>query len=148
MPRSLAELRDALRTVVAINVTPFTEDGRVDESHYCELVARAGDAGISAFTANGNTSEFYSLTPSERRRAVELTAESAGDAVVLAGVGLDVRTALDDAAEHAELGAECIMVHQPVHPFWSLDGWVAYHREISGARPDLGVVPYARDSRV
>ncbi len=148
MPRSLGELRDAIRTVVAINVTPFTDDGRIDEPSYRHLLVRAADAGISVFTANGNTSEFYSLTLQERRRAVELTVESVGGSVVLAGVGLDVRTALDEAAQHAELGAECIMVHQPVHPFWSVDGWVAYHREISEARPDLGVVPYIRDNRI
>ena len=37
------------------------------------------------------------------------------------------------------------MVHQPVHPYQSLDGWVAYHREIAAAVPDLGVVAYVRD---
>ena len=148
MPRSLGELRDAIRTVVAINVTPFTDDGRIDEASYRRLLVRAADAGISAFTSNGNTSEFYSLTPQERRRAVELTLESVGGSVVLAGVGLDVRTALDEAARHAELGAECVMVHQPVHPFWSVDGWVTYHREISEALPGLGVVPYIRDNRI
>lgn len=148
MNRSVDELRAAVGTVVAINVTPFAEDGRIDESVYRELLMRAADMGISAFTANGNTSEFYSLTPQERRRAVELTVESAGDAVVLAGVGLDVGTALDEAALHAKLGAECLMVHQPVHPFWSLEGWVAYHREICEALPDIGVVPYIRDGRI
>ena len=148
MPRSLSELRNALRTVVAINVTPFAEDGSIEEARYRELLVRAADAGISAFTANGNTSEFYSLTPQERGRAVELTVESVGGAVVLAGVGLDVRTALDEAAQHAERGAECVMVHQPVHPFWSVEGWISYHREIGEALPGLGVVPYIRDSRV
>ena len=148
MQRSLGELREAIRTVVAINVTPFMDDGRIDESSYRALLVRAADAGVSAFTANGNTSEFYSLTAQERRRAVELTVESAHDSVVLAGVGLDVGTALDEATQHAELGAECIMVHQPVHPFWSREGWVAYHREICEALPGLGVVPYIRDSRI
>lgn len=148
MLRPLGELREAVRTVVAINVTPFGDDGRIDEASYRRLVGRAADTGISAFTANGNTSEFYSLTPKERRRAVELTVESAGESVVLAGVGLDLGTALDEAAHHAELGAECIMVHQPVHPFWSPEGWVAYHREICEALPDRGVVPYIRDNRI
>jgi 4-hydroxy-tetrahydrodipicolinate synthase len=148
MRRSLGELREAIRTVVAINVTPFTDDGRIDESSYRELLLRAVDAGVTAFTANGNTSEFYSLTRQERRRAVELTVDSVGGSVVLAGVGLDSGTAVDEAAQYAELGAECIMVHQPVHPFWSLEGWVGYHREICEALPGLGVVPYVRDSRI
>ena len=148
MQRSLGELRDAIRTVVAINVTPFDDDGRIDDTRYRALLARAADAGVSAFTANGNTSEFYSLTPQERRRAVELTVESTHGAVVLAGVGLDVTTAVDEATRHAELGAECVMVHQPVHPFWSLEGWVAYHRQICEAVPGVGVIPYIRDTRI
>jgi 4-hydroxy-tetrahydrodipicolinate synthase len=148
MHRSLDELREALRSVVAINVTPFAHDGRIDEVSYGDLVVRAADAGVSVFTANGNTSEFYSLTPGERRRAVELTVATAGDAVVLAGVGLDVGTALAEAGEHTDLGAECLMVHQPVHPFWSPEGWIAYHREICEAFPRHGVVPYVRDRRI
>lgn len=37
------------------------------------------------------------------------------------------------------------MVHQPVHPYVSQDGWVDYHRAIAEAVPGLGVVPYVRN---
>src|SRR2546430_1456374 len=36
------------------------------------------------------------------------------------------------------------MVHQPVHPYQSTEGWVAYHREVAAAIPDHGVVLYVR----
>jgi 4-hydroxy-tetrahydrodipicolinate synthase len=40
------------------------------------------------------------------------------------------------------------MVHQPVHPYISLDGWVDYHRAIADAVPELGIVPYVRNPRI
>jgi len=40
-----------------------------------------------------------------------------------------------------------IMIHQPVHPYVSAEGWVDYHAAIAGAVPDLGVVLYVRDER-
>jgi 4-hydroxy-tetrahydrodipicolinate synthase len=40
------------------------------------------------------------------------------------------------------------MVHQPVHPYRSAEGWIEYHRAIADAVPELGVVLYIRDSRV
>jgi 4-hydroxy-tetrahydrodipicolinate synthase len=40
------------------------------------------------------------------------------------------------------------MIHQPVHPYVSADGWVAYHRAIADAVPELGVVLYVRNTRV
>ena len=44
-----------------------------------------------------------------------------------------------------------IMVHQPVHPYVSVEGWIEYHRAIASDVPELGVVLYVRnddDSRV
>jgi 4-hydroxy-tetrahydrodipicolinate synthase len=40
------------------------------------------------------------------------------------------------------------MVHQPVHPYQSPDGWVAYHAAIADALPGLGIVLYVRDPNV
>lgn len=148
MPSNLEQLRTDLCTVVGITVTPFLDNGQIDEDTYRALVSRAVGAGVSVMTPNGNTSEFYSLSPSERRRGVELTLESVGDALVLAGVGLDLDSAVSDMLHYRELGARAIMIHQPVLPFWSTEGWVEYHRIICSAAPDMGVVPYIRDPRI
>jgi 4-hydroxy-tetrahydrodipicolinate synthase len=40
-----------------------------------------------------------------------------------------------------------IMIHQPVHPYVSAEGWIDYHVAIANAVPDLGVVLYIRDER-
>ncbi|GAA2461650.1 dihydrodipicolinate synthase family protein [Streptomyces macrosporus] len=155
--------RAALADVVAIPVTPFDERGRLDADAYRALVRRLLDAGVRAVTPNGNTSEFYSLTPEERRLEVELTmaevAEAAGTAdntasgdgwtaEVVVGVGHDPATAIAAAEQARDAGARMVMVHQPVNPYVSQGGWVDYHRAIAEAVPEMGVVPYLRNPLV
>ncbi|WP_210593269.1 dihydrodipicolinate synthase family protein [Streptomyces sp. GESEQ-35] len=141
--------RAALADVVAIPVTPFAEDGSVDQDSHRALLRRLLDAGVNIVTPNGNTGEFYALTPQERQLVTELTIDEAGErAAVLVGVGHDVPTAAASARHARELGAQMVMVHQPVHPYVSQAGWVDYHRAIAEAVPELGVVPYIRNAQL
>ncbi|WP_033310837.1 dihydrodipicolinate synthase family protein [Streptomyces iakyrus] len=141
--------RAALADVVAIPVTPFAEDGSVAEDTHRALLRRLLDGGITTLTPNGNTGEFYALTPEERRLVTELTIDEADErAVVLVGVGHDIPTAVASARHARELGAQMVMVHQPVHPYVSQAGWVDYHRAVAEAVPELGVVPYIRNAQL
>ncbi|MFE3827598.1 dihydrodipicolinate synthase family protein [Streptomyces sp. NPDC059092] len=142
----LTSSRDALADVVAIPVTPFTADDTIDTAAHRALLRRLLDGGVRTLTPNGNTGEYYALSPDERRAVTELTIEeAAGEAAILVGIGLEVPTAVA-AAEHARAaGAGMVMVHQPVHPYVSQDGWIDYHRAIADAVPELGVVPYIRN---
>ncbi|MGW7820686.1 dihydrodipicolinate synthase family protein [Streptomyces puniciscabiei] len=141
--------RAALADVVAIPVTPFAADGSVDPATHRALLRRLLDGGIRTLTPNGNTGEFYALTPEERRLVTESTIEEAGDrAAVLVGVGHDLPTAIASARHARDLGAGMVMVHQPVHPYVSAAGWVDYHRAIAESVPELGVVPYIRNDRL
>jgi 4-hydroxy-tetrahydrodipicolinate synthase len=141
--------RTALADVVAIPVTPFAEDGSVDQDAHRALLRRLLDGGVRTLTPNGNTGEFYALTPQERRLVTELTVEeTAGRAAILVGVGHDVPTAVASARHARDLGAGMVMVHQPVHPYVSQGGWVDYHRAIAEAVPELGVVPYIRNAQL
>lgn len=145
----LSEIQSALHTVSAIPVTPFRADGRADFDLYARLVGRMVDGGIRVVTPNGNTSEFYSLTPDEMQQSVHAAVAGADDnALVMAGVGFDAATAVEMAEFAAREGAEAIMVHQPVHPYRSDAGWVAYHKVIADAVPTLGIVPYVRDESI
>lgn len=148
----LSEIRDALGTVIAIPVTPFIQrDSTIyaDFQAYAHLVDRMVNGGIFVVTPNGNTSEFYSLTAQEMKQSVDATvAGAAGRALILAGVGFDSATAIEMAHYAANQGAEAIMVHQPVHPYRSDEGWIAYHKAIADAVPTLGIVPYVRDAAI
>ncbi|WP_410576484.1 dihydrodipicolinate synthase family protein [Amycolatopsis sp. lyj-108] len=143
------ERKRRLSGVVAIPVTPFDADGAVAPESYVNLVDRLITGGVDVVTPNGNTGEFYALDEAETRHCLELAVQAtAGRASVVAGVGHDVRTAIGAARHAREAGAELIMIHQPVHPYVSAEGWVEYHRAIAVAVPELGVVPYVRDPKI
>ncbi|GAA3532967.1 dihydrodipicolinate synthase family protein [Amycolatopsis ultiminotia] len=145
----LDEIRRRLADVVAITPTPFTADDEIDVAAFERVIGRLADGGVRVLTVNGNTGEFYPLSPAERRTAVELTAAAAPDETLLvAGVGFDTATAIESAHHARAQGAHAVMVHQPVHPYVSRAGWIDYHRAIATAVPDLAVIPYVRDTRI
>jgi len=147
-PDAAGTLRHALATAVVVPVTPYLAGGNPDWDTYATLTGRLIDAGISVITPNGNTGEFYALSPAEARQALETAAKAAnGRAALLAGVGHDIATAIEAAGHARDHGARMIMIHQPVHPYVSAEGWIDYHAAIAGAVPDLGVVLYVRDER-
>jgi len=147
-PDAAQALRRALATVVVVPVTPLHADGNPDWDTYGALTGRLIDGGIRVITPNGNTGEFYALSQAEARQAVETAAKaSSGRAELLAGVGHDIPTAIEAARHAADHGVRMIMIHQPVHPYVSAEGWVDYHAAIASAVPDLGVVLYIRDER-
>ncbi|MGZ3143540.1 dihydrodipicolinate synthase family protein [Lentzea chajnantorensis] len=146
---SFDDLSEQLASVVAVTVTPFDAEGAVDEKACATVVDRVVDGGITVVTPNGNTGEFYALSPAETERVLRVTVDTAaGRASVLAGVGHDLDTAVRAARFADAHGSNGVMVHQPVHPYLSLEGWVGYHRVIADAVPELSVVPYVRDPRI
>jgi 4-hydroxy-tetrahydrodipicolinate synthase len=147
-PAVAGTLRRALATAVVVPVVPYQADGSPDWDTYATLTSRLIDNGISVITPNGNTGEFYALSPAEARQALETAAKVAsGKAEILAGVGHDIATAIEAARHAQDHGAQMIMIHQPVHPYVSAEGWIDYHAAIAGAVPDLGIVLYIRDER-
>jgi 4-hydroxy-tetrahydrodipicolinate synthase len=148
-PAAAEALRNVLATVVVVPVTPMRADGSPDWDTYAALTGRLLDGGITVITPNGNTGEFYALSQAEARQAVAAAAGAAGGrAELLAGVGHDIATAAEAARHAREHGARMIMIHQPVHPYVSAQGWIDYHAAIADAVPDLGVVLYIRNDRV
>jgi 4-hydroxy-tetrahydrodipicolinate synthase len=148
-PAVTDEFLEILATVAAVPVTPFGPDGAPDWDCQARLIGRLIENGITLVTPNGNTGEFYTLTPEETRAATESAIRSVrGRAEVLAGVGHDIPTAISSAAHARAAGARMIMVHQPVSPYLSADGWVDYHVAIAEAVPDMGVVLYIRDPKI
>lgn len=144
-----AAQRAALHGVVAIPVTPFDASGGVDWGRHGALLERLVAAGVRTITPNGNTGEFYTLEPAEARRATENTVKQVGGAAsIIVGVGLDTASAISAARHAREAGAQMVMVHQPVHPYISGEGWTEYHCRIAEAVPELGVVLYVRDARI
>ena len=147
-PAEADTLRQALATAVVVPVTPFA-GGDPDWDTYAALIDRLISSGITVITPNGNTGEFYTLSQPEARQALETAAKAAGGRVqLLAGAGHDIATATEAARHAREHGAAMVMIHQPVHPYLSTEGWIDYHTAIAGAVPDLGIVIYIRNERI
>jgi 4-hydroxy-tetrahydrodipicolinate synthase len=66
----------------------------------------------------------------------------------MVGVGHDVASAREAARQAQAAGATMIMVHQPVHPYVSVEGWVDYHHAVASDVPELGVVLYVRNDAI
>src|SRR5262249_38273993 len=135
-PAATAQLASTLATAVAVPVTPLQPSGQVDWEAHARGVGRLADGGITVLVPDGNTGEFYALHPPAVPRLVESAVAAAGGrSVVMAGVGLDIATATGAARHAARAGARMVMVHQPVHPYLSAEGWVEHHAAIAAAVP-------------
>jgi 4-hydroxy-tetrahydrodipicolinate synthase len=145
---ALEKVRELLNGVVAVAVTPFNEDLSVDEEGFVRVIRHMRQGGVEAITVNGNTGEFFSLTADERRLLVRLALDATARSGVIAGVGLDSRTASQEAQLFADLGVSAIMIHDPAHPFWSREGWAEYNSEICRSVPETPVVLYVRSQKV
>ena len=151
-PADAQALRHALATVVVVPVTPLSADGNPDWGTYAMLTGRLIDGGIKVITPNGNTGEFYALSHAEARQAVETAAKASGGRDPGPNCWSESATTSPPPSRRPgtprDHGARMIMIHQPVHPYVSAEGWVDYHAAIANAVPDLGVVLYMRNERI
>lgn len=141
-------MTSTLDTVVTIPVVAFDQYGGINEQETENVSDRMVRHGISVLTINGNTGEFYSLSPEERRRAVRIGAQFTDRAELVAGIGFDLSTAKADAEFAVSRGITHLMVHQPPHPFVSAEGWLHYHLDIAKAFPDVNFIPYVKSSNI
>jgi 4-hydroxy-tetrahydrodipicolinate synthase len=142
------KLAERLRTVHAINVTPFREDRSVDydllEQNIEFLIAN----DLEVIVPCGNTGEFYALSVEEAKAITRFVVERvAGRVAVLAGIGYDLGTAREMALVAQEAGADAVMVHQPVHPYLMTEGLVRYYAGIARS-VEIGVVLYVRHKAI
>ncbi len=143
-----ADLAGKLRTVHAINVTPFREDGGVDYASLEKNVEFLVAHRLEVIVPCGNTGEFYSLGLEEAKAVTKFVAEKVdGRAKVLAGIGYDTKTAGQMASFARDVGADAVMIHQPVHPYLTTEGLVRYYTEIARA-VEIGVVLYVRHEAI
>ncbi|HEX7559413.1 MAG TPA: dihydrodipicolinate synthase family protein [Usitatibacter sp.] len=149
MARIEKRLRDALRGISGILVTPFDRDDRLAPARLKPIVDRALGAGVHALVANGNTGEFYGLTIAEAETMVHAIGEQMeGRAVLIGGVGRSVHDACALARASRAAGASALMVHQPPDPFVSPRGVVSYVERIAEAAAGLPLMLYLRNDGI
>ncbi|GAK01577.1 dihydrodipicolinate synthase family protein [Geomicrobium sp. JCM 19055] len=143
------KIAKALETISGIPITPFrATDGQIDWTHYKETVDLIVENGIDVIVPCGNTSEFYALSLNEAKEQIRKTVENVnGRALVMAGIGYAVPTAIELGNYAKEVGADAVMVHMPIHPYVTTGGVKAYFQEIIEAL-DIPTVIYFKDPEV
>ncbi len=124
-------------------VTPFRQDGSLDEAAITALAKRQVDAGVHFVSPCGTTGEAPTLSADEKVRIVELVVEAvAGRVPVLAGAGgYNTREVVELAHRMEKAGAQGILSVTPYYNKPTPEGMLEHFKAVSGATA-LPVVLY------
>jgi 4-hydroxy-tetrahydrodipicolinate synthase len=116
-------------------VTPFTEEGAVDEQAFAAHVEWQISEGSSGLVPVGTTGESPTLSHAEHKRVVELCVEVANKRVpVIAGAGSNNTLEAIELAQHAEaVGADALLVVTPYYNKPTQKGLIAHYKAIADA---------------
>lgn len=116
-------------------VTPFTEEGAVDEQAFAAHVEWQISEGSSGLVPVGTTGESPTLSHVEHKRVVELCVEVANKRVpVIAGAGSNNTLEAIELAQHAEaVGADALLVVTPYYNKPTQKGLIAHYKAIADA---------------
>lgn len=121
------QLRTAIHGVGVTPVTPFTSDlSAVDLAALGDNLAYLIQHGVGLVYVAGNTGEGPSLSPDEWTTVVETALTTAGDAVVVAGIGHEYPVALELARRAKSLGVAGVLAMPRMQPHMGSYGLVAY----------------------
>ncbi|MBI4874833.1 MAG: 4-hydroxy-tetrahydrodipicolinate synthase [Acidobacteria bacterium] len=129
-------------------VTPFRNDGSLDELRMRELVRRQIAAGINFLVPCGTTGESPTLSKPEHLRVVEITLEEAQGVVpVLAGAGgYNTREVIELAQELEALGVNGILSVTPYYNRPTQEGLFQHYQAIASSI-GLPIVVYSVQGR-
>ena len=129
-------------------VTPFRQDGGLDEPVLRSLIQRQIDAGINFLVPCGTTGESPTLSHQEHLRVVEIAVELAkGKVPVRAGAGgYNTTEVISLARELAALGADGILSVTPYYNKPTQEGLYQHFKAIA-AGISLPVILYSVQGR-
>jgi 4-hydroxy-tetrahydrodipicolinate synthase len=136
-------MRTSFTGVGTALVTPFTKTGGLDEAAIRRLAARQIEAGVHFLVPCGTTGESPTLAADERRRVIQLVAETAaGRAMVLAGAGgYNTHEVIEAVAEAERAGAHGILSVTPYYNKPTQEGLFQHYKAIA-ASTTLPIVVY------
>jgi 4-hydroxy-tetrahydrodipicolinate synthase len=134
--------------LIAASVTPFADDGSLDEarlrSHLDYLIA----AGVDGILVIGGSGEYVNLAPSERVRVITLSAEHVAGRVpmIVGALGPSTREAVEIGSFAARAGAAAILAPPPYYIKPTLDGTVGHFQDLV-RETGLPVIAYNNPGR-
>lgn len=79
--------------VFTISITPFTEDGRIDEPRFRRHLKKLGDAGMGVYVGGGGSGEGYTLNKDETRLVMDIAVDELKGRAPIRAMGIEPRTA-------------------------------------------------------
>ena len=132
-----------LGAILTAIVTPFADDGSVDEPAFVSLMAHLHASGSDGFVVCGTTGEASTLSDDEHLGVIALAvAEKPEGATITAGVGSnDTRHAVKLTSRACELGVDALLSVNPYYNRPNRRGILAHYGEVSRAA-DRPIVLY------
>ena len=124
----------SLHGVCTIALTPFTDEGDLDEESIGSLSESYVDAGVHGITILGIMGEAHKLSDAERRVVTEDYVSTVGGRVpvVVGCSGMATRVVVERVQEAQEAGAAAVMVAPPNNQR-NLDLVVEHYRRVAEA---------------
>jgi 4-hydroxy-tetrahydrodipicolinate synthase len=133
--------------ILTAMVTPFGEDGALDEDATVRLIHHLLGNGSDGLVLGGSTGEAATMTDDEKARLWEIGVAEAGDATVVAGTGTyDTRHSVELTERATEIGVDAVLVVTPYYVRPNRRGIKAHYETIAAAT-DRPVVAYNIPSR-
>jgi 4-hydroxy-tetrahydrodipicolinate synthase len=106
-----------LGTILTAIVTPFDEQGKVNEQSFVALMHHLAESGSNGFVVAGTTGEASTLTDDEQLGLIELAvAERPAGTTIIAGTGTnDTREAVFLTERATALGVDATLVVTPYY---------------------------------
>ncbi|WP_281180669.1 2,4-dihydroxyhept-2-ene-1,7-dioic acid aldolase [Alicyclobacillus kakegawensis] len=122
-----------LRGSIVPMVTPFRDDGQIDERAYRELIEWQIDSGSHGISCCGTTGEPSSLTTEEREYLMEVTVDAVrGRVPTVLGSGSTNQAETLRLTQHAErIGADAALVIVPYYNKPSQEGLYRHFRTVA-----------------
>jgi 4-hydroxy-tetrahydrodipicolinate synthase len=133
----------ALGTVITAIVTPFHEDGSVDEETFVSLLHHLAAHGSDGFAVCGTTGEAATLNDEEHLRVIELAVEERpASTTIIAGTGSnDTRHAVAMTERATALGVDATLSVTPYYNKPNRRGITAHYEAVARAT-DKPIVLY------
>ena len=135
--------------VITAMVTPFTEDGAVDEAAARKLARHLIDNGSHGLVLSGTTGESPTLEDDEKLALLRAVRDELGpDVLMICGTGSnDTRHSERLSAAAADAGADAVLAVTPYYNKPNRDGLIAHYEAVARAA-GVPVVLYNIPSRV
>jgi len=128
-------------------ITPFREDGEIDEEGLRELVRMQERAGVDALVPCGTTGESATLTHKEHLKVIGIVREEAKRAQVIAGTGSNAtHEAIHLSKGAKDLGVDGVLLISPYYNKPNQKGIFRHYEAIAKA-VDIPIVVYNVPSR-